>query len=122
MRETKKLVIQDRPGTGFMLALFPQGFQVIPLYVSATFIVFGFALLGIFYARSKASILSTAVFGCLAIYLMINPAKASYSVAPTMVVCALAGFLTAKLFLSEQRRQHLLLAALVGLPAGLPVY
>jgi len=121
MPATKKLVMQYPPGTGFMLALFPQGFQVIPLYVSATFIVFGFALLGIFYARSKASILSTAVFGCLAIYLMINPAKASYSVAPTMAVCALAGFLTAKLFLSEQRRQRLQLAGLVGLLIGLAV-
>src|SRR5258708_37712953 len=50
---------------------------------------------------------------------MINAAKASYSVAPTMVVCALAGFLTAKLFLSEQRRQHLLLAGLVRLLIGL---
>src|SRR5258708_2671315 len=121
MPATKKLVMQYPPGTGFVLALFPQGFQVIPLYVSATFIVFGFALLGIFYARSTISILSTAGFGCLAIYLMINPAKASYSVAPTMVVCALAGFLTAKLFLSEQRRQRLLLAGLVGLLIGLAV-
>ncbi len=121
MPATKKLVMQYPPGTGFVLALFPQGFQVIPLYVSATFIVFGFALLGIFYARSTISILSTAGFGCLAIYLMINPAKASYSVAPTMAVCALAGFLTAKLFLSEQRRQRLLLAGLVGLLIGLAV-
>jgi hypothetical protein len=121
MPATKKLVMQYPPGTGFVLALFPQGFQVIPLYVSATFIVFGFVLLGIFYARSTTSILSTAGFGCLAIYLMINPAKASYSVAPTMVVCALAGFLTAKLFLSEQRRQRLLLAGLVGLLIGLAV-
>jgi hypothetical protein len=73
----KKLVMQYPPGTGFVLALFPEGFQVIPLYVSATVIVFGFALLGIFYARSKSAILLTTGFGCLAIYLMINPAKAS---------------------------------------------
>ena len=32
---------------------------------------------------------------------MINPAKASYSMAPTMVVCALAGFLTARLFVAS---------------------
>jgi hypothetical protein len=121
MPATKKLVMQYPPGTGFVLALFPQGFQVIPLYVLATVTVFGFALLGIFYARSKTSILSTAAFGCLAIYLMINPAKASYSVGPTMALCALAGFLTAKLFLSEQGRQRLLLAGLVGLLTGLAV-
>ena len=121
MPATKKLVMQYPLGTGFVLALFQQGFQVIPLYVSATVIVFGFALLAIFYARSQSSILLTAAFGCLAIYLMINPAKASYSIAPTMVVCVLAGFLTARLFLAGQRQQRLLLTALVGLLIGVAV-
>ena len=120
MPATKKLVMQYPPGTGFLLALFPQGFQAIPLYVLSTVIVFGFALLGISYARSRSSILLATGFGCLAIYLMINPAKASYSVAPTMAVCALAGFLTAKLF-SESQRHRLLLAGLVGLLIGLSV-
>jgi hypothetical protein len=68
MPATKKLVMQYPLGTGFVLALFPQGFQVIPLYVSATVIVFGFALLAIFYARSQSSILLTSAFGRLAIY------------------------------------------------------
>ena len=121
MPATKKLVMQYPLGTGFVLALFPPGFQVIPLYVSATVIVFGFALLAIFYARSQSSILLTAAFGCLAIYLMINPAKASYSIAPTMVVCVLAGYLTARLFLAEQRQHQLLLTGLVGLLIGVAV-
>ena len=121
MPATKKLVMQYPPGTGFALALFPEGFQVIPLYVSATVIVFGFALTGIYYARSTAAILLTAAFGCLAVYLMINPTKASYSVAPTMAVCAIAGFLTARLFLAEQRQHRLLLTAIVGLLIGLAV-
>jgi hypothetical protein len=121
MRPTNKLVMQYPPGTGFVLALFPQGFQVIPLYVAATVIVFGVALLGIFYARSLSSIVLTAAFGCLAIYLMINPAKASYSVAPTMAVCGVAGFLTARLFLTKRRRNRLLLTGLVGLLIGLTV-
>lgn len=121
MPATKKLVMQYPLGTGFVLALFPQGFQVIPLYVSATVIVFGFALLAIFYARSRSSILLTGAFGCLAIYLMINPAKASYSIAPTMVVCVLAGYLTARLFLAGQRRHRLLLTGLVGLLIGVAV-
>ncbi len=51
---------------------------------------------------------------------MINPAKASYSIAPTMVVCALAGFLTAKLFFSS-RRHKILLTVLLGLCIGLSV-
>jgi hypothetical protein len=116
-----KMVLQYPPGTGFVLALFPEGFQVIPLYASATVVIFAFALLGISYARSTSAIVPTAAFGCLAIYLMINPAKASYSVAPTMVACALAGFLTARLFHAEQRRQRLLLTGLVGLILGLAV-
>ena len=93
----------------------------MPLYVSVTFIVFGFALLGISSARSSSSILLAAMFGCLAIYLMINPAKASYSVAPTMVVCVLAGFLTAKLFFAEQWQHRILLTSVIGLLIGLAV-
>lgn len=121
MSAAKKLVIQYPPGTGFVLALFPQGFQVIPLYVLATVVVFGFALLGISCARSKSSISVAGAFGGLAIYLMINPAKASYSVAPTMVICALTGFLTASFFFAKQRRHRFFLAGLIGLLIGLAV-
>ena len=121
MPASGKRVMQYPPGTGFVLALFPQGFQVIPLYVSATVIVFGLALLAIFYARSRSSILLTAGFGCLAVYLMINPAKASYSVAPTMVACAFAGLLTARFFSAEQERNRLALAGIIGLIIGMSV-
>ena len=121
MAATGRWVLQYPPGTGFVLALFHAGFQMIPLYVLATVAIFGFALLGISYARTTSSILLTAGFGSLAIYLMINPAKASYSIAPTMVLCALTGYLTARLFLGETRRQRLLLTGLVGLLIGIAV-
>jgi hypothetical protein len=121
MPAANKLVMQYPPGTGFVLALFPAGHQVVPLYVSATVVVFGFVLLGIFYARSTSAILLTTAFGCLAIYLMINPTKASYSVAPTMVSCVLAGFFTAKLFAAGLRRDRILLAAVVGFLIGVAV-
>ena len=121
MPALEKRVMQYPPGTGFALALFPQGFQVIPLYISATVVVFALELLAIFYARSASSIILTTAFGCLAIYLMINPAKASYSMAPTMVTCALAGFVTARLFASKQMRDRLAFAGLIGLIIGLSV-
>ncbi len=121
MPAANKRVLQYPPGTGFVLALFPQGFQLIPMYVLATVVSFGFALLGIHYARSRPAILITGAFGCLAIYLMINPAKSSYSVAPTMAACALAGFLTARLFGVKLRLHRLLLAALTGLLIGIAV-
>jgi hypothetical protein len=121
MPATGRRVVQYPPGTGFLLALFPPGFQVIPLYVSAMVIVFGLALLAIFHARSASSLALAVGFGCLAICLMINPAKASYSMAPTMVACALAGLLTAGLFAAGQPRHRLALAALTGLIIGLSV-
>ena len=74
------------------LSLFPAGFQVIPLYVLANVDrSFAFALLALFRARDPASLALAAVFGACALYLMINPSKASYSVAPTMMVCAARG-------------------------------
>jgi len=121
MPATQKRVMQYPPGTGFALALFPSGFQLIPLYVLASVIVFGFVLLGIFYAASVSTTLLAGAFGCLALYLMINPTKASFSMAPTMVVCAVAGFFTARLFLASQARDRIALAALVGLLIGLAV-
>jgi hypothetical protein len=121
MSATKKMVMQYPPGTGFVLALFPSGFQVIPLFVLATAIIFGFGLLAIFYATTTLSILLAATFADLAVYLMINPTKASYSVAPTMVVCALAGFLTARLFVKNPQRHRVFLTISIGFLIGLAV-
>ncbi|MEH2491909.1 hypothetical protein [Bradyrhizobium sp. AZCC 2230] len=114
-----KVVLQYPPGTGFLLALFPQGHQVVPLYIAASLIVCGLALTGIAMARTLPSIAGAGVFGALAVYLMINPAKASYSVAPTMALCAVAGFLTA-LWLVRAKRSVLLIA-LIGLLLGASV-
>jgi hypothetical protein len=121
MPQSEKRVMQYPPGTGFLLAFFPQGFQVIPLYVSATLIVFALALLAIFLAGSPSSVAVATAFGCLAIYLMVNPTKASYSMAPTMAGCALAGFLTASFSAAEQPGRRLLLTGLTGFIIGLCV-
>ena len=115
-----KYVLQYPPGTGFALALFPANYQVIPLYILANVTTFGFALLALFRAREPASVALAAVFGFAALYLMINPSKASYSVAPTMMVCAAAGLLTAKLVM-EGPRHRLGLTLLIGFLIGLSV-
>jgi hypothetical protein len=121
MAASGKRVIQYPPGTGLVLALFPQGYQVISLYVTASVILFGFVLLAIFTARTPASILLTGAFGVLAIYMMINPAKASYSVAPTIVTCVLAGYLTARWLIATSARRQVLIATVLGLILGLSV-
>lgn len=115
-----KYVLQYPPGTGFALALFPANYQVIPLYILANVTILGFALLALFRAREPASVALAAVFGFAALYLMINPSKASYSVAPTMMVCAAAGLLTAKLVM-EGPRHRLGLTLLIGFLIGLSV-
>jgi hypothetical protein len=120
MPGSKKSVIQYPPGTGFVLALFPSGFQAIPLYVVASLVAFGFALIALASALTVPTVIMAAAFGDAAMYLMINPTKASYSMAPTMIVCALAGFVTARPFTSGQRRP-ILLTGLAGLLIGLSV-
>jgi hypothetical protein len=120
MPETNKRVLQYPPGTGFALALFPAGFQLIPLYVLASVVAFVVALAALRRASSMFALLLVAAFGDTAIYLMINPTKASYSMAPTMMICALAGFLTAKLF-GSTAQQRLLLTILIGFLLGVAV-
>jgi hypothetical protein len=121
MPAVKKFVIQYPPGTGLVMALFPQGHQVVPLYVLATIAVFSFALLAILRARSTPATLLAGALGGLAVYLMINPSKASYSIAPTMVICVLAGFLTPYWLKQKQHDYHIGLTLLLGFLLGLSV-
>jgi hypothetical protein len=120
MPASNKFVLQYPPGTGFVLALFPSGFQVIPLYMLTSAVIFGFALLALVYASTLSAAILAGTFGTAASYLMINPTKASYSVAPTMIVCALAGFLTARLPANGNGHRFALTAA-IGLLIGVSV-
>jgi hypothetical protein len=113
-----KWVMTPPPGTGFVLSLFPEGFQVIPLYALANVAIAAFALYALWRAQRPGALALAATFGAISIYFMINPTKASYSMAPTMVICALAGLLTARLFVDEGRRL-LFTAAAVGVVLGL---
>ncbi|WP_354045762.1 hypothetical protein [Bradyrhizobium sp. LB12.1] len=121
MPATGKVVIQYPPGVGLVLALFPPGHQVVPMYMLATIVVLGFALFALSLARSTRSVLMAGTFGCLAIYLMVNPVKASYSMAPTVVVCALAGCLTARWLASPRSQPRIWLLAPIGFLLGLTV-
>jgi hypothetical protein len=121
MPATNKRVLQYPPGTGFVLAIFPAGFQVVPLNILATSIILLCALAAIHLANTGWRIGAASAFGCAAIYFMINPAKASYSMAPTMVVCALAGLLTVFHFRASSSGSRLLTVSLLGLLVGISV-
>ena len=121
MPATNKRVLQYPPGTGFVLAIFPAGFQVVPLNILATSIILLCVLAAIHLANTGWRIGAASAFGCAAIYFMINPAKASYSMAPTMVVCALAGLLTVFHFRASSSGSRLLTVSLLGLLVGISV-
>ncbi len=116
-----KIVIQYPPGVGMVLALFPADHQVVPMFWLSTIAVFGVALLAIFRARKPASIVTAGLFGCLAIYLMINPIKASYSMAPTAVLCALCGYLTARWLVAPHYDSKMAPVVALGFLLGLSV-
>lgn len=121
MEITGKIVIQYPPGTGFLLAIFPSGFQRVPLYAAANFVIFLVALSAIWLARTLQEIVRATGLGTLALYFMVNPAKASFSIAPTFMVCALAGFLIVVMFTAENRRSRMMATAMTGLLLGLTV-
>jgi hypothetical protein len=118
---TTKRVLQYPPGTGFLLSLFPEGFQFIPLYATATSILFCLGLSAILYAQRLPSVLMAGTMGAAALYLMINPTKVSYSSAPTMVFCAAIGFFTALFLKADGRRDRWIAAGMAGLLLGLSV-
>jgi hypothetical protein len=121
MPASKKLVLQYPPGTGFVLSLFPAGYQVVSLYAMTSLVAVLFSFIAMSRAVTIYTLTLVAAFGDSAIYLMINPTKASYSMAPTMMVCALAGFLTATLFATGRQPHKLILTVLIGFLIGLSV-
>jgi hypothetical protein len=118
--KTGAWVLQYPPGTGALLALFPEGHQAAGLYTSSALIVLGVALILILRAASLPLVILSGLFGCLSIYFMNNPAKASYSVAPSFALCAVMGLLTPLLF-SESGGRRLAVAGCIGLLLGFGV-
>jgi len=116
---TGKRVMQYPPGTGFLLAAFPPGSQVAGLYIGSAAVVLMIVLGAIARARTTATLAAAVLFGNAALYLMINPAKGSYSLPATMAACALAGLLTAWLFAAERTWVRLALTLAAGLVIGL---
>ena len=117
----EKHVIQYPPGTGLALSIFPAGFQRVSLYAAANIMVFLAAILAIWSTRPPLAMVGSGVVGMAAIYFMVNPSKASYSMAPTMIVCAVVGFLTGVLANHPKSSQRTIAAVAAGLLLGLAV-
>ena len=117
----EKRVIQYPPGTGFLLSFFPEGFQRVPLYAVANLAVLFFALLALWSAHSRLWIGVSGAVGVAALYFMVTPSKASFSIAPTMIVCAAVGLLTNTLMTAPKQLHRVSATALAGLLLGLAV-
>ncbi len=115
---TAKHIIQYPPGTGFVLSLFKEGSQAKHMFMAMTAMVLLFAFAAISKAKNKADVIASSVFGFVAIYLMINPVKSSYSAAPSVAVCALIGFVTPYLILAKQRAVQIAVVLLLGVLVG----
>jgi hypothetical protein len=121
MPQTGKTVMQYPMGPGLLLAIFPSGFQVAPLYIACTAILLILALLSVYLATTPVALFFATLFGASSIYLMNNPVKASYSLAPTMVVCAFTALLTSALANTTRRLPRFLIVAGIGFLLGLSV-
>ena len=121
IKATGKNIIQYPPGTGFLLSIFPSGFQRVPLYAFANLVIFLVALSAIWLANTPQAIARSGGLGALALYFMVNPAKASFSIAPTMVICALAGYLTVVMFTGVNPRSRIMATGMTGILLGLSV-
>lgn len=116
-----KRVIQYPPGTGFVLALFPEGRQVAPMFIAASALMLAAVGAALLLARSTGAILACGTIGCEALYMMINPSKASYSIAPTAPVCVALGIVTVLLLFDARPRRALAGALIAGALVGLTV-
>ncbi|CAN5461374.1 hypothetical protein BH11PSE4_BH11PSE4_41160 [soil metagenome] len=121
MPATGKMVMQYPPGTGYLLAIFPEGNQAVPLFFACTTALGIFAIFMIALAPTPALLAVSTFFGGASLYLMNNPVKSSYSLAPTVVICAVCGLLTAAWFRARTPRLRLLLVFAIGASLGASV-
>jgi hypothetical protein len=115
---TNKFVIQYPPGTGFLLSLFPEGSQASGLYIASSTTIFILLMWLIATARSPIAVGVFGALGSLTLYLMVNPAKASYSIAPTIPLCLAVAYLTVKMFSMPSSTTRIMAAASAGLLLG----
>lgn len=121
VEKTGKVVMQYPPGTGAVLSLFPEGGQLIALYLSvAAFLLCAFSAT-ILRAKNISTVALATVVGGVSLYLTNNPMKSSFSLAPTIVICLLAGWLSAIIFTPGPSRNRRAAILALGLALGLSV-
>ena len=116
-----RVFIQYPFGTGLLLSFFPQFAQSSWLYVASATLVFMLVCAALLTSRSLSALITVAIAGGANVYMMVNPSKASYSIAPTMPVCIVLGLLTVWMFAADRAWQRVVLAAAAGFLLGVAV-
>lgn len=117
---TKRIVLQYPPGTGWLMSFFTEGLQ----YRGMTTLV-GLLMLGLFAWRlsvvqRSAGLAAIALLG-LAALLIFRDFHWSWSVVPSMLLALVAGDICARIFSSRATQAPLWLHALFGLVMGFAV-
>jgi hypothetical protein len=112
------VLLQYPFATGFLLSFFPPFAQSSWLYIASATLVFMLVCGALLSARSMAALVTVAVAGGANVYMMVNPAKSSYSIAPTMPVCIVLGLATVWMFAAKRVWQRVLLAGAAGFLVG----
>ena len=116
--DSGRVFLQYPFGTGFLLSLFPPFAQPNWLYVASTTVVFILVCSALLTSRSVAALIAVAVAGGGNLYMMVNPSKASYSIAPTMPICIVLGFMTVWTFAADRAWKRIMFAGAAGLLLG----
>jgi len=120
-RVTDKVISQYPPGTGFLLALFPEGKQVRMLYLVIETIIFGWFAYLLWFAPNSGAALLLGAFGCFAVIQLNYEGYMSFSLAPSMLACMLMAYCTVQFLACEDARRRALFAAICGALLGLSV-
>ena len=104
--------------TGLLLSFFPSNAASSGLYIASATLVLVLACGAILTSASIGSLIPMAVLGTANVYMMVNPSKSSYSIAPTMPVCIIIGFLTVWMFAAQRARHRIVSAAAAGFLVG----
>ena len=118
-RYSENVVFQYPFGTGFLLSFFPPFAQASWLYVASATLLFMLVCGALLTSQSVSALAATAVVGAGNVYMMVNPAKSSYSIAPTMPICIVLGFVTVWMYAADRARRRVMAAAVAGFAVGL---
>lgn len=118
--KTDRISIVSPPGTGLALSLFPEGKQKRLMFLACGAAVLLALFVAIARGRRWTVPAAATAFGLLC-YTMMSKFVHDWSVHPSILLSAAAGYLTVRTLEDAERRSGLIWASLLGLAVGLSI-